>query len=242
MLPAEFRGAARLLQRRLAETDNQVDIALRALRPIKERLARYPRKPLRPETLIDAKRIWQREMPAFGSLARFCKIEDRSRPMFYELRLGAARFGRDGWSASTDGMLITLIGASVANGKLTVRAVIISTVGMHALARRYERGRRDDASVFDDLSTLAFNYPDLIETADRWNCYVGDGTWTGYPAMAGRDAALNVTTFLGETMPVLPAGPVADLESLIAGMPSMRFHEGGCLKRRAAVETPHPGP
>ena len=190
----------------------------RALGPLRERLKRYPRKPVRPETLVDARRIWQREMPACGSLARFCKIEDRWQPCFYELRLGASRFGREDWSEATDGVLVVLIGATVTNGVLRVRAVILATVSAHALGRRYERGRRDEASVFDDLSTLAFKYPDLIETSDRWNCSVGDGTWTGYSIRAGTDAALNVTTFLADHMPVLPSGPIASLETLIGSM------------------------
>jgi hypothetical protein len=224
-VPAEFRGVARVLHQRLAAADLLVDVALRALRPIKDRLARHPWKPLRQETLIDARRIWLRDMPAFGSLARIAKIEDRSHPSFYELRLGASRFGRDDWRESTDGAVLALIGATVAGGRLTVRALVLATVSQHALARRYERGRRDDASVFDDLSTLAFRYPDLIQTSDRWNCPVTDGTWTGYPAMAGCDAALNVTTFLADTMPVLPAGPTTDLESLVADLPALRFQD-----------------
>jgi hypothetical protein len=105
------------------------------------------------------KRIWLKDMPAFGSLASFCKIEDSWQPCFYELRLGASRFGRDDWVAPTDGILVILIGATVKYGALTVRAVILATVSAHALGRRYERGRRDEASVFDDLSTLRSSTP-----------------------------------------------------------------------------------
>jgi hypothetical protein len=228
-VPAEFRGAARVLHRRLCETDNLVEVTLRAMRPLKERLARHPFRPLRQETLVDAKRTWLKEMPAFGSLARFCKIEDRWQPKFYELHLGASRFGREDWVVPTDGVLVILIGATVRHGYLSLRAVILATVSMHALGRRYERGRRDEASVFDDLSTLAFRYPDLIETTDSWNCPAGDGTWTGYAVRAGDDAALNVTTFLADNMTPPAAGQVGDLEKLIGAMPALRFHEPGAV-------------
>jgi hypothetical protein len=224
-VPAEFRGAARVLHQRLCETDNLVEVTLRAMHPLKERLKRHPFKPLRQDTLIDAKRTWLRDMPAFGSLARFCKIQDRWQPCFYELRLGASRFGRDDWVVPTDGVLVILIGATVRHGVLTIRAVILATVSAHALARRYERGRRDEASVFDDLSTLAFNYPTLIETSDWWNCSVSEGTWTGYSVRAGTDAALNVSTFLADTMTPPPSRPVGELEKLISAMPELRFHE-----------------
>jgi hypothetical protein len=197
------------------------------MRPLKERLARHPFKPLRENTLIDAKRTWLKEMPAYGSLARFCKIEDRWQPRFYELRLGASRFGRDDWVVPTDGILVILIGATVKHGLLTIRAVILATVSAHAMGRRYERGRRDEASVFEDLSTLAFNYPALIEATDSWSCPAGDGTWTGYAVRAGDDAALNVTTFLADTMTLPPSGPSGDLEKLIRAVPELRFHEPG---------------
>jgi hypothetical protein len=228
-VPAEFRGAARVLHQRLCETDDLVETTLRAMRPLKERLKRHPFKPLRQDTLIDAKRVWLKDMPAFGSLDRFCKIQDRWQPCFYELRLGASRFGRDDWADPTDGVLVILIGATVRNGVLTIRAVILATVSAHALGRRYERGRRDEASVFDDLSTLAFNYPDLIETTDFWNCPAGDGTWTGYAVRAGTDAALNVSTFLADTMTPPLSGPSGGLEKLIGAMPELRFHETGTV-------------
>jgi hypothetical protein len=226
-VPAEFRGAARVLHQRLRETDNLVEVTLRAMLPLKERLRRHPFKPLRENTLIDAKRTWLKEMPAFGSLARIAKIEDRWQPKFYELRLGASRFGREEWTDPTDGILVILIGATVKHGYLSVRAVVLATVSAHALGRRYERGRRDEASVFDDLATLAFKYPELIEMTDHWNCPAGDGTWTGYAVRAGDDAALNVSTFLADTMTTAPSGPSGDLEKLIGAMPALRFHEPG---------------
>src|ERR1700750_527397 len=35
VVPAEFRGAARVLHQRLCETDNLVEVTLRAMRPLK---------------------------------------------------------------------------------------------------------------------------------------------------------------------------------------------------------------
>jgi hypothetical protein len=74
-------------------------------------------------------------------------------------------------------------------------------------------------------TTLAFKYSDLIEMTDHWNCPAGDGTWTGYAVRAGDDAALNVSTFLADTMTPPPSGPMGDLEKLIGSMPELRFHE-----------------
>jgi hypothetical protein len=171
-------------------------------------------------------------MPAYGSLARYAKIEDRRGPSFYELRLGASRFGLEEWDVPTDGLLVILIGAAMVGGWMRMRAVILATVSAHALTRRYERGRRDDASVFEDLTTLAFAYPSLVDTTDNWNCPAGDGVWVGYSVRAGGDAALNVSTFLADTMLAPAPGPSGDLATLVATMPVMTFREAGTTENR----------
>jgi hypothetical protein len=220
--PPEFTGMARLLRQRLAEQDELVDMAISALRPIRDRLRRHPKKPIRDETLLHAKRAWER-LPAFGSLGRTCDIRDARAPRFHELRAGPTKFSGPDWQHPTDGIVVVLIGASVQGGSFRVSAPILAVLSAHALARRYERGQRSDLSVLADLEVLATSFPRLIETADRFNCPVADGTWTGNVAMAGHYVALNVATFLPETLPALPAGPPRDIETLLASLPRIAF-------------------
>jgi hypothetical protein len=168
--------------------------------------------------LIDTARAW-RTLPAFGSLARKVDISDPRHPHFLELRLGASRYALDGWQEPTDGLVLVLLGVSVARGKLVVRAPQLATLSLHSLARRYQRGQPSDASVLDDISQLAWEYPRAVE-GELFNCVAGDGTWTGHTARAERDLVLHVQTYLDGTKPALPAG-IRDLESLLPRLPML---------------------
>jgi hypothetical protein len=221
--PPEFLGQARLLRQRVAATDDLVEPTMkRALRPIRERLARHPRKPLRESTLIDARRVWLQQMPGYGRLGAFCDIKDRYAPAFYELRLGAVRFSCDGWDEAADGLVVSLVAAKVKRGKLTVDPALLATISLHCLGRRIQRGwDRSDDAVFSDLGDLAYRYVDLVDGGgDRFSLAVSDGQWAGSLLVLDDRVTLFAQTFLDADGVTLPARrPDHDICALLASLP-----------------------
>jgi hypothetical protein len=101
-VPFEFQGMARKLRANLAAKEPIVDSLLTAFTPLRGRLLRHPKRPLRPSSLVDVRRAWL-SLPNYGSLARTVHIEDPRYPTFHELRCGATRYSGPGWERATDG-------------------------------------------------------------------------------------------------------------------------------------------
>jgi hypothetical protein len=66
----------------------------------------------------------------------------------------------------------------------------LAVVGLHALARRFERDVPDDYGVISDFNPLGLAYPDAVRLAGEFRVPVAGGIWRGaVMARAARHAA-----------------------------------------------------
>jgi hypothetical protein len=74
---------------------------------------------------------------------------------------------------------------------------LIAGVGLHALARRYQRGAdRTDTAVLGDLLPIATDYRAVARAKGEFSIPAGGGSWIG--ACGPFDAVAIVRTFVEE--------------------------------------------
>jgi hypothetical protein len=183
-VPFEFVGLARQLWRKVEAEDRVCAEGLDRVEAIL--LRRLTRKPsLRPEHVVEIERIW-RAMP---HRFRFGPTEyqpPRKRLHIRELRLISHISRAKSWapeSPSEPGLGVFLITCEVSKrGGYTFGSVPFATISLHALARRFQRGRdRSEAAVLRDINDLV----KAMSTHGPWaDCRftVGSGEWRGVRA------------------------------------------------------------
>jgi hypothetical protein len=155
-VPREYIGLARDFRNRVRLVAEEAALATRrVIAPLVVRFQRNP-KPRR-EMLIDAARALERDVPAFGRLRLDVDL-DRRVPSLKaeERRCGSASTVLPEWGGQKEpGVCLFANTLDVAPGRLTGMSPIMATIGLHALARLYQRARpRDDAEVLQDLALL----------------------------------------------------------------------------------------
>ena len=135
---------------------------------------------------------WMHELPAFGRL--HCAVERVSGGMHItETRVATMLFQPPEWQGASEYAVYLLsIEIGVLRGRMNINAKRLAVVGLHALARRYERGsgQTDDALLFDIGALAQHPLPDgefafPIPTGGRW---VG----------AAQNREASVRTFIGD--------------------------------------------
>src|SRR5437764_14911833 len=98
-------------------------------------------------------RRW-RALPAFGRMRLTSKF-DKGRLRITEMRVEPDRISLPGWDSGELALAIVLRMLTIRPPAFSQRMMPLAFIGLHALARRYERGAaRDDAAVLRDLAPL----------------------------------------------------------------------------------------
>src|SRR3984885_14419177 len=196
VVPREYVGRARDRLRRLGEADARIEPAVRSvMAPLLRRLDRHP--VLRRDMLVDAERRWRNIVPAFGRLAMEVDGENLRAPCFIELRVVCGVFHCAIWpdDGQEPGVLVGWHAVEFDQGSVVSRFVSLAAVSLHALARRYQRGRdTSETSIFADLAGLADDFRQVV-TLPRFAVAVPGGTWVGEPMNTGEATVLAVRTY-----------------------------------------------
>lgn len=145
-------------------------------------------------------RNWQR-LPRAGALRRAVKRDADGGLQAIEARVVASRVALGHWEVGGDELAISIIVGTVIIGprRYDEAAATLATVGMHALARYFERsGDGSDAATERDLRVLLHAYPATVETAGEFRIpTAAAGAWAGAVMMAQADAqpVMAVRTF-----------------------------------------------
>jgi hypothetical protein len=188
---AEWLGKARIFRNAVAAEGLQLDAALTdATAKIRCRVSQRPS--IRKEHLIDLRQAWNERIPHQFRLAD--QFEGDHKAFFLAChQLRGARWSADGWDEDEPGLLITLIALLFDRRQFEQRAIDLTLIGMHALARFYQRTfDHDQQSLLVNLRPLAF-----ADTAqERVPCR--DGTWCCEPVKAPNgEVVQRVQTFIG---------------------------------------------
>jgi hypothetical protein len=194
-VPAEYRGLARQLISRVHQVDQ---VALRVVKsitaPLQARLNRHP--VLRAEQTSGTEWAWRGQVPAEFRVGPV-RIQRRGRHelRITETRICAQLLRRVDWDEAERGLGIVEIGVHVSDGTLRGISELRASISLHAIARRFERGPRDEAGVLDDIAVLA----DVTGTADRIE--TEHGRWLGKSietqSAGGRFSMYTARTWIG---------------------------------------------
>jgi hypothetical protein len=208
-VPREFVGLARAFYWRVQAVNREIERVMdRIERVINPRIARG-KHTLRPEHVAAIERLW-RTMPDAFRLGPPCFDHPKKGLRIEEIRLQGLKRILDHWTDKTShepAIAITVVTASVTKKDGWVYAWEEPvTLGLHALARRYERGGRDrsDAAILADLAALirvaAEQEGDLAEIpvpSGRWRGRVGTAlVYDTGGNLTDRYGSLSVQTFL----------------------------------------------
>jgi hypothetical protein len=181
-VPVEYIGRARDLVRRLERSDDIAVVAMAAAAyPLVDR-HRKEHRTLRAELLADAARHWRINMPLFGRLDRRIELE-RKRLRINERRCSAATMTDKRWTVTEPGVSVINHVLHAEPHNVVARVELHAQIGLHALARRYQRDPRHttDDDLFADLLAVADAYPALVPIAPKTEFKIEAkfGLWIG---------------------------------------------------------------
>jgi hypothetical protein len=193
---AEFVGRARVLRSRIALAQDAEARAIDAiLRPLRPRPG-WP-TPERPNWLKLLARRYRGEIESPCRIGVASRIEPDGRFVLDELRIRATRIVREGW-CDGDEPALSVEMMAVATKPYAIAVSLLADVGLHALARRFERGRpNDDGAVLLDLAPLGYRWAATVKSAGP-----GGEFQIEAPASGGRWRGA-VTLVAGRELPVL---------------------------------------
>jgi hypothetical protein len=188
------RGLARdFIRRAGVEFGASQDQLTELLKPVLARLDRYPDRQLRPGQLDALVAQWRR-LPSMFQLSLIHR--DGRNASVTDIRLGAAKMHSYDWEDETITELALSIEAqmfSLPQRKITrrggaIRTIILAHVGLHALARHYQRCRdQSDDLLLTDLMKLALvgieKIPQHEEGSDEVAIPCPGGSWRGHISM-----------------------------------------------------------
>jgi hypothetical protein len=193
-VPAEFIGLARQLRRRIVKAHPEAAMAAEQLtlplRPREDFAPIYGRSVLR----VAAAR-W-RALPAFGRLHQVTQLAAGKLELI-DLRVEPSRIEAERWDADEPALALSLRTIVIEPPAYDEKDRLIVGIGLHALARRYERGsQRTDAAVLRDLVPLALAYPEIARARGEFAIPLsGGGRWIGTVG-SPTDAVAVVRTFV----------------------------------------------
>ena len=156
-VPAEFIGLARHFRREADREEAEVLAALDPIMgPINHRLHRYPERQLRDGVFRRLADVWQSQ-PHNYQLAFRARTDQRGRRgQIIEVRVHAVTMLSNKWDPDVMEPTIALTSHCVEVPLVDRPATqTIASISLHALARRFERGRdRAHHAVLDDLRRI----------------------------------------------------------------------------------------
>jgi hypothetical protein len=182
-----------LIERSTAAFEEAVEGTLRTLRP----------RPAWPEP---GRGEWYKAFVArYRAIRSPCRLDFVSRVepdgalVITELRVAATTIKRVEWGDSDEGALSVQMTATRTH-PFRAETSLIADIGLHALARRYQRGwSADDGSVLIDLTPLGYGWARTVKAGGTFRVAapLGQGEWIGAVSeVEGRDlAVLMVRTF-----------------------------------------------
>jgi len=116
-----------------------------------------------------------------------------------ETRCAASRLRFTAWGGSEPEPAIAILMTAVFSQPphFAYEQSLIADVGLHALARRYERGEgRDDDAVLRDLAVLAHGHAAAVAAGGEFQIPAGGGRWIGSTTLVKDTLVLAVRTFV----------------------------------------------
>lgn len=178
-VPAEFAGHARVFRNRILANDDRVGPAIGAITAYARDVLRR-RHTYRPEHFKHLERAWRLTIPDMGRLAYAAK-QGRDSLTIADTRICSSTFHKAAWMSDFGEHSLTLIiySGRFTSGHIDIESVPLSTVSLHALARRFQRSfDSSDQAVLRDLSLISRNANDLLNTSS-FRQPAGDGAWHG---------------------------------------------------------------
>jgi hypothetical protein len=154
---AQFWGLARDLRRRVGLEDIAYDAAVRELvTPVRDRLRRYPRRAPRQEMLAALVQGWRFMDARDWRLSIDAKL-DKGRASVVERRLIASHLkpiGDRDWNGGFEqDVAVIHVEMSVNRNAAKLASKCVTTISLHAIARRFQRGADSDvAAVLHDIN------------------------------------------------------------------------------------------
>lgn len=182
-ISTEARGLARDLLRRIKMENKAFGHFFHdTTAPLKVRLMKMPHRSPRPETLMTLATSWQTAGPQTFRISFEMNLRG-SRGTVAECRLCAGSTQEPEWQNAEPGTAITRIRVRSDRHGVVVDQTPLVMISLHALARRFQRGRlRTDADVRDDLAILAAAIPpEDAEEGEKLSISMPHGgVWLGY--------------------------------------------------------------
>jgi len=185
-VPVQFIGLARAFRSRVKAVDVEMDVALVPITaPLRARLKRHPN--LRAEMIAGFSRSYRMTIPATYRIGSIEGARHGREFAMRETRLSASWITDDAWDADhrEQGLSICRFTLAVQDGRLRQVWTPVVSISLHALARRFERGRdRSSAAVLADMERLASPADEADERVPT-----ADGHWIGDVITAGDGGA-----------------------------------------------------
>lgn len=132
-----------------------------------------------------------------------------------ETFLVAGSLSLPGWheAAAELGVYLILRRIVIAPPHYHEQVVPMAAIGLHAVARRFQRGEPNDAAVIADINPLGLSYPDCVRSAGEFRVAVPGGEWVGTVMLARLDQRpiLSVRTYTARPAPGFRFDQVARL-------------------------------
>jgi hypothetical protein len=118
------------------------------------------------------------------------RVEPDGALVMNELRVAATTIKREDWGEGDEGALSVQM-VAVGTHPFRIQQSLIADIGLHALARRYQRGWCvDDGSVLIDLAPLGIGWAKTVKAGGTFRVAapLGQGEWIGAVSeVTGRD-------------------------------------------------------
>jgi hypothetical protein len=197
-VPVEYVGLARRFRDRLAAPAAEaragiaeIELLLRVANP-------RPgfRTPPAAQLAREVVRRW-RVLPEFGTLETHASAVGRHLRLA-ELRVVPAKMRFESWEGDAElALALTMTLVKGALPRIVVERRLIADLGLHGLARRYERGTdRADEAVLVDLAALAPAWRAATERGGDFAIPAGSGRWIGSTTLVRDAPVLAVRTFV----------------------------------------------
>jgi hypothetical protein len=129
------------------------------------------------------------------------RVEPDGALVMNELRVTATTIKREDWGDGDEGALSVQM-VAVSTHPFRIQQSLIADIGLHALARRYQRGwTADDGSVLIDLAPLGIGWAKTVKAGGTFRVAapLGQGEWIGVVSeVRDRDLpVLLVRTYVG---------------------------------------------
>jgi hypothetical protein len=209
-VPFEHLGQARMFRWTVERGDAAaIETAASILAPLKKRHDHHPIP--RPELLVEAARRWEAELAGPARLALSIERSHR-RLRVDEMRvqsIGGFRVKKWKLDAVENAMLLSRWSLSVWPRLLSFDTKMLALVGLHSLARRFERGRdRSTEAIMRDLRHLGEAGETQRRAGEHVIVPVPDGQWAGVVML------VNIKGMSDEAQPLLVARTFIDSDSI----------------------------